>query len=228
MPENAVTLPLDSRLFQPTHDLGTEHPHTRVVPEIADLVEVFSETTQVCLFERSPTPVIERYLDSLDERFWRGFRLVTSAPTAESAKSRWPLPHSDCHDDDRAALAQDLAFLAELYADLIGCPSLGVRLERLDQAMCPRWHRDQTGLRLLCTYRGPGTEWLDDRGLDRENLGAQAIQSCLPSGFASPFDIVLLKGTAWPGNAARGAIHRSPVPDTGARYLLAIDAVWDA
>jgi hypothetical protein len=228
MPETAVTLPLDSRLFQPTHDIGSEHPHTRVVPELADLVDVFAETTQVCLFERSPTPGIERYLNSLDERLWRGFRLVTSAPTAEGAEPTWPLPQSEGDDDGRTALARDLAFLAELYADLLGCPSLGVRLERLDQAMCPRWHRDQTGLRLLCTYRGPGTEWLDDRGLDRLNLGEQATQSCLASGCAGPFDIILLKGTAWPGNAARGAIHRSPVHDNGARYLLAIDALWDA
>lgn len=228
MAETALTLPLDARPLQPTHDIEAEHAHTRVVPALADLVDIFAKTTQVCLFERSPSPGIERYLASLDKRLWRGFRVVTSAPTAHGAKPTWPLPESEGHDDGRAALAQDFAFLAELYADLLGCPSLGVRLERLDQAMCPRWHRDQTGIRLLCTYRGPGTEWLDGRHLDRLNLHEPAVQSCPASGCAGPFDIILLKGTAWPGNASRGAIHRSPVPDIGARYLIAIDALWDA
>ncbi|MEA1053236.1 DUF1826 domain-containing protein [Lamprobacter modestohalophilus] len=227
MPETVVTLPLNAQLFQPTHDIGAEPPHTRVVPELADLVDVFIETTQVCLFERSPTPEIERYLANLDQRSWRGFRLVTSAPTAQMPSSTWPLPICEGDDNDRAALANDLAFLAELYADLLGCPALGVRMERLDQAMCPRWHRDRTGVRLLCTYRGPGTEWIEDRRLDGLNLREEATQSCPASGCAEAFDIVLLKGSAWPGNAKRGAIHRSPAPDTKGRYLLAMDALWD-
>lgn len=167
-------------------------------------------------------------MSGLEASSWRGFRLVTAVSEGAVARSTWPLPERVGHDDGRGALAQDLSFLAEVYTDLLGCPALGVRLERLDEAMCPRWHRDQTGIRLLCTYRGPGTEWLDQpepQGLD---LGDQAVQSRLASGCAGAFDIVLLKGAAWPGNAARGAIHRSPMPGTSARYLLAMDALWDA
>ncbi|MEA3641393.1 MAG: DUF1826 domain-containing protein [Lamprobacter sp.] len=205
-----------------------EPQHTRSVAALADLVDVFAEATQVCLLPRPPAPEIERYLASLDERAWRGFRLVTSAPSAQTPAPTWPLPNRPGFDDGRTALADDLAFLAELYADLMGCPALGVRMERLEQAMCPRWHRDQTGIRLLCTYRGPGTQWLDDQGrLSRLDLREEAAQSCAASGRAQAFDIVLLKGSAWPDNGERGAIHRSPAPDNGARYLLAIDALWE-
>ncbi len=229
MPETAPPLPLTSRLFSTAHDSGAEPPQMRVVSALADLVDIFADATQVCVFPRSPTLGIERYLTRLDERSWRGFRLVTPAPTAQTPSPAWPLPERDSNASDhgRAALAADLAFLAELYTDLLGCPALGVRIERLERAMCPRWHRDQTGIRLLCTYRGPGTEWLDDRRLHRLDLGEEATQLRPATGCAEAFDIVLLKGSAWPGNAARGAIHRSPVPDTGTRYLLAIDALWE-
>lgn len=33
-----------------------------------------------------------------------------------------------------------------------------------------RYHEDKVPLRLLCTYVGPGTEWLDDRHVDRWQL----------------------------------------------------------
>jgi hypothetical protein len=47
-------------------------------------------------------------------------------------------------------------------------------------------------------------------------------------GRAEPFDLVLLKGCAWPGNEQRGAIHRSPMVPTEVRprVLVTIDALW--
>jgi hypothetical protein len=91
--------------------------------------------------------------------------------------------------------------------------------------MCPGWHCDRTGIRLLCTYRGPGTEWLWDTGIDRTTLpGSVADRS--PDGSASAGDIVLLKGSLWQGNTGRGAIHRSPATGQGTRWLLALDAIW--
>lgn len=117
---------------------------------------------------------------------------------------------------------------------------VGLRLEVLHNAMCPRFHVDRTGIRMTCTYLGPGTEWIDDVQVDRTRLGAGA--NGLPdtqSGLfttdetsieaASCFDVVLLKGTLWQGNTAQGAIHRSPAttPSDNPRILLVIDALWD-
>ncbi|MFM1751215.1 MAG: hypothetical protein RL119_177, partial [Actinomycetota bacterium] len=62
---------------------------------------------------------------------------------------------------NKNTLCDDVAFLGRLCADLVGCSRLGVRIEVLDRAMCPRFHVDRVGLRLLCTYLGPGTEYLD-------------------------------------------------------------------
>jgi hypothetical protein len=139
----------------------------------------------------------------------------------------------------RSELADDLAVLAELYGDLLGCDAVGLRMEVVGRAMCPRFHVDHVGIRMLCTYRGPGTEWLDEHCADRSFLGARSggltdeVSGIIrdPAGIhAAPLSAVaLLKGDLWQGNAGRGVIHRSPlVPAYQApRVLVALDAIWD-
>jgi hypothetical protein len=123
---------------------------------------------------------------------------------------------------------RELAFLLELIGDLLGCQAIGLRIERLERAMCPRWHIDRTGIRLLCTWYGPGTEWLDDPRIDPRGLPGSAADAPA-TGQARPFDILLLKGSAWQGDAAGGAVHRSPqvAPGSDPRILVALDALWD-
>lgn len=49
--------------------------------------------------------------------------------------------------------------------------------------------------------------------------GAQIVR-------AAAGDVVLLKGDSWPGNAGRGAIHRSPAQSANeARLVLTLDAL---
>jgi hypothetical protein len=112
-----------------------------------------------------------------------------------------------------------------------------LRLEVIHRAMCPRFHVDRVGIRLLCTYRGPATEWLDDRFADRTRLGVNGhglsdeesglIRDPAAVHRVPPFAIVLLKGDLWPGNAEQGLIHRSPAPldDEAPRVLVALDAI---
>ncbi len=206
---------------------------SRFVSDPADLVCVFDPEVQVVCLRREPDPEISRRLDllALQGQLLNGFRTRMPAPEGGPAHG---LPDSPLADAVRA----DVAGLQELFADLIGCPAMGVRLELISRAMCPRFHVDKVGLRLLCTYRGAATEWLDDRAADRGKPGAGADWPADPSSGpgqdaagilqAAPFDLVLLKGCAWPGNERRGAIHRSPAvtADEAPRVLLAIDGLW--
>lgn len=108
----------------------------------------------------------------------------------------------------------------------------------VNRAMCPRFHVDHVGIRLLCTYRGPATEWLEDACADRSKLGPAPPDVSdensgvvlNPAGIhrAAPYAIVLLKGSRWQGNEGRGIIHRSPIvpSNTVPRVLLSLDALW--
>ena len=123
----------------------------------------------------------------------------------------------------------DLGRLAELFFDISAGRAVALRLETKEDDGCRRFHVDRTHLRLLCTYRGPGTEWLTDAQVDRVAQASGApndriVRSGEPSQF-EPFWVGVLKGDAYPGNAGHGLVHRSP-PIAGSgqtRVLFCLD-----
>lgn len=118
---------------------------------------------------------------------------------------------------------QRLAALFAAIADTGG--TVRVRLEGITGPACHRWHADAVGLRLLCTYRGAGTEWLPLAG---GAAAARALHSAPPPCAAASIAtgaVAILKGEGFAGNAGFGCIHRSPPAGPGerARLLLCID-----
>lgn len=217
---------------------ATDTGEVRRVAALGDLTAIFAPGVQVCLYRRPDSAA--RFVPPAPAPSDAGGRI--GGPIGEGAGTRSLRTVLRLGPDPGAAVAAlslpglpddaagrgDLAHLLELYGDLLGCPAVGLRVESLDRAMCPGWHVDRTGIRLLCTWRGPGTEWLNGRGIDRSALPGSAA-GAPPSGRADPGDILLLKGSAWQGNAGGGAIHRSPPvpPGDAPRLLVALDALWD-
>lgn len=195
------------------------------------LLEIFEPDCQIAVAERMPIPVIDAYLAKAAQEMEEGFRISLNLD------ENWSLPSLPAYPG-REVFVADLKFLVEVYGDLMGCPAVGLRLGVLCRAMCPRFHVDQTGIRLLCTYRGLGTEWLPDAYADRSKLGPRPSYICdensgvitNPEGIqhVAPLAIALLKGSLWEGNAERGVIHRSPAvtPDVMPRVFMALDALW--
>ncbi|MDV7396838.1 DUF1826 domain-containing protein, partial [Arthrospira platensis SPKY1] len=96
------------------------------------LTSIFDPDCQIVCWQRgvldSVASDIERALALGELR--TGFRTVIAPGDLQSGL---PLSIESC-----PALRADIAFLVELYADLIGCQKVGVRLEYLNSAMCPR------------------------------------------------------------------------------------------
>ncbi len=82
---------------------------------------------------------------------------------------------------------------------------------------------------MLCTYTGPGTEWLENQGVDKTRLSEPTIVNG-PHQCATSGEVVLLKGALWPGHESFGAFHRSPTMASGGkrRMLLSLDPLWPA
>ncbi len=108
-----------------------------------------------------------------------------------------------------------------------------VQLEIVTTDKCKRFHADYKSVRAVCTYVGPGTEWVEERAVSREEVSRHChatsfeAQNALivrdPSRIerAHPGDVVFLKGESYPGNAGRGVVHRSPpIEASGARRLV--------
>ena len=116
----------------------------------------------------------------------------------------------------------DVAWLVSAFACLLGAKRIGVRLRLLDKAMCPRFHVDHVPVRLITSYAGVGSDWLEEGAMPRSKLGQpgvepqdEALIQRLDSGH-----VALAKGEKWHGNEGRGLIHRSPQPPAGERRLL--------
>lgn len=126
----------------------------------------------------------------------------------------------------RAWLVDDVESLARGYAQLQGLTAVDIRLEAVDGDACWRFHRDHVALRLLTTYRGPGTEWVAPDAAEAA-LAAQ-------QGFAGPIQriargtVAVMKGSQH--DAGAGILHRSPPVDGlgVTRLLLAVNAPSDA
>ena len=111
---------------------------------------------------RRPVPEgLSRRLDPLPPEALPHLRLesVAVAETREVLGAALPT-----RSKALAPLFDDVSLLAGLYGRLVGRPAVRLRLERITEDACRRFHADHVRLRLLCTYRGPGTEWLADAG----------------------------------------------------------------
>lgn len=115
----------------------------------------------------------------------------------------------------RDALVEDASALAGRFAAVMGASGLHVRLERIETNACRKFHRDVVPARLLCSYRGPATEW----GYAAAGETPEVIHR-LERG-----DVAMVKGSEWPGGRPSTLLHRSP-PIEGegvARLLLVVD-----
>ncbi|MCL6250578.1 DUF1826 domain-containing protein [Altererythrobacter sp. KTW20L] len=111
-------------------------------------------------------------------------------------------------------LRQDIQRLANRFAALMAVPTVRIRLEGVVSNACRKIHSDNTDVRLITTYCGPGTDYIP-RDMEPEERNLQRI----PTGW-----VALFKGRSFdPAHAF--CLHRSPpAADMDvARLVLVID-----
>lgn len=175
------------------------------VTEPGELVAFWQEEVDVVILPRPLTEEVEGYARRLlDDASWR-LRCVLDPGVQDVAALADALPAGA----GRGAFVDDLWRWAELTHDLLGGHEVGVRLQRLTEPMCPAFHVDRVIGRVITTYLGAGTEWLE--------------HAALPPHRAEPGAIAVFKGDVVAG---RGVVHRSPPMARGDRRLVAtFDAV---
>lgn len=121
--------------------------------------------------------------------------------------------------DQRDWLVADVAEMAQMFADLMQTDYLRLRLDKIQTNACRRFHIDAITARLVCTYRGTGTQY----GVSIDGADPKRVFT-VPTGAP-----ILLRGTLWPGDPPSGLLHRSPpIEGTGeTRLVLVLDPVFD-
>jgi len=191
--------PHNAVVLHRTGDFRLSPPVLHALSEVAHTMEPFRTEVQLHAGQLSPE--------------WQDALL---------APLRTPLPPSAY-----TWLRRDLTHLTAEFARLAGTFCITVKLDLLDSTPCTRYHEDKVRVRLLCTYLGPGTEWLVDEGVDRLRLygasgpeGNAAIAKGAPPLVTRDGQVLLLRGR-WPGSGP-GAVHRSPTLAPTERRLLLV------
>ena len=191
--------------------------------DIQVLSEVLHDGVNLAVWQRRLPAQIADFADAL---------LAQGEPLAQSMTLELPRADSKPNVDGlvaqyadlpgQAAFLADVAWLVRAYACLLDAQRIGLRLRALDKAMCPRFHVDHVPVRLITSYAGVGSDWLEEGVMPRSKLGQpgaepqdEALIQRLDAGH-----VALAKGEKWQGNEGRGLIHRSPQPPAGQRRLL--------
>ena len=215
--EHAAAKHLSSTCPSP-HRLG----HQRNI-----LGQILDPGVNLSLWQRAALPAISRELSSLAPSQLPDERDRTS-PATFKEDVRGLLRRQGLEPDDFSHLLADLAQLADVFFPLCGDHVARFRLVTTDGDNCRRFHVDTRHLRLLCTYQGPGTEWLDDAQVDRGALHSGAPNDAIirfgETSRFEPFWVGIFRGE--PGRNGDGLVHRSPpIAGTGqTRVLFSLDA----
>ncbi len=185
------------------------------------LGEIAGRTINLVLWQRRLSDALSAALESLDLSDVEFLRFEADADQVEH-EIRLGLAEAGIGRDDAVAvLAQDIGFLARSFAEIMNVHAVEVRLEHVISDACRRFHSDYVTARMITTYWGQGTHWLDTEAAARLEAGTQPVPADIRQLAAG--EVGIFKGRKWPG--ATGIVHRSPPIEASgeARLLLVID-----
>lgn len=127
------------------------------IPEV--LERIHAPGCAAAIWKRQVTAATQGWLDHLPPEQLPALR--TEMPVhavrdaVEAACTRVELPGGA----NRGWLCADIQSLATRFAEVMGARRLALRLDVVRDDACRKFHLDNVPARLLCTYRGAGTEY---------------------------------------------------------------------
>ncbi|MBD8876343.1 DUF1826 domain-containing protein [Roseibium polysiphoniae] len=167
------------------------------------------------IWQRPVDPGFQSWIDTLAQDELPTLRTVVPAHLAKAA-----LLHA-CEmvglepSPEREFLIEDAGNLALAVGKTLNVRYVRIRLDVTSGTMCPKFHVDQVRARLLCSYRGAGTEYVAE---------ADAADPARHKRMATG-EVGLFRGALWSDEETCGLLHRSPHQDAGdaARLLLVVE-----
>lgn len=186
-----------------------EYSRNQNPPKDTAIVHSLSEVTQRLSSSDADIVIMHRNLSLDIEEHVRGAAIVERRVKllCKSAREvvgeqlrKIGIDHSDLLSD----MVGSISFFAQLFKQ----SQLDLRLELTNQQSCPKFHFDNVYVRMLITYFGPTTEYIDQSKADEIHN-------------APLYSLVFLKGQKHPGYQHR-MLHRSPSVSPGKKRLCMI------
>lgn len=184
--------------------------HAHLATQEQALDAILADTVNLAVWQRRNAPVVDA--DDLDTVADVAVVLTID----DDAAIPDALAAAGYADALAATLARDIADRAGRFAALLALDRVAIRLEVVETDACRRFHADYVAVRLICTYAGPGTQWLanDDALALAAGVEPTTIRS-IETG-----DVALFKGR---DRSDTPIVHRSPpIMGTGTRRLVLV------
>lgn len=201
----------------------TEVRNAAVGVGIADTPEGLSVIRKpgcaAAVWRRQPMPGFQNWIDGLDPDQLPSARLILQPKAVSDAIQHLCDVAGLGYCAERAWLEADISDLAMRFSSIMPSPYLRVRLDVVKTNACRKFHIDALTARLICTYRGAGTQYgISTDGADPKRVFQVATGAPM-----------ILRGTLWPEAPKSGLLHRSPpIEGTGeTRLVLVLDPVVD-
>ncbi|MEN2748054.1 DUF1826 domain-containing protein [Sphingomonas sp. T9W2] len=184
--------------------------HACTTVEGQGLAAILGDPVNLAIWQRDDAPVVD--VGDLDA--------VADVAVIVPAGARSAIPDALIaagYDDALATrLGHDIGDLTARFAALLALDRVAIRLEVIETDACRRFHADYVAVRLICTYAGPGTQWLanDDALALAAGVEPTTIRSIATG------DVALFKGR---DQSDTPIVHRSPpIMGTGTRRLVLV------
>jgi len=187
-------------------------PMARISAQSDVLETIRDESVSLAIWERTSHQALEALL----HQNLRDVRLSCACDLLEAWLGEAIDSCGFAATEGRDELAADIVDLAQKFCAVTEFESLDLRLEVVTTNACRKFHGDYVKARLITTYVGEGTQWLEQEDAERlaKGLEPQTVRQ-LTQG-----DVGLFKGKL---ATLQPAIHRSPpLDDTGKKRLLLV------
>lgn len=210
--------------------------HFRISERIDILAQIQRPGINLCVWQRGFKAAWQKGIDVI-LRCPRSLSLDLTAPTGlQIAEYIGHFCATETQEmPSLSKLGEDIACLADRFGKIAGVAHPRVRLTRVEDDGCALFHADTLSLRLLCTYAGPGTQWLGNDNVRRHELGfhGRSLEEATHAIVIDPLKILTLpkshvaifKGRLAEGEENNALVHRSaPVRrPSDTRIRLCID-----
>lgn len=190
-----------------------------IVDDPASLGTFLQPAVAAAVWQRQTPSAVQSWLDQRDPQTLPQGRIVLPTKAIFDAVGHLFDIAGMPEGPERNWLHLDIVALADLVADLLQVKYIRLHLQPVTTNACRKFHIDAITARLVCTYRGRGTQYgISSGGHDPAHIFT------VPTGAP-----ILLRGTLWPPETKSGLLHRSP-PIEGTnetRLVLVLDPVFD-
>lgn len=187
------------------------------------LLRIRHAAVSLAVWERSMSPAVARWLDQVPPETLPEARFICRATEARRHVMEAFAGHASESSAASLLLGEDIINQVERFARICGAPWIEVRLEVINDNACSKFHADNIPVRLLTTYRGPATEWLDPAVEFEACCAAHAPETAVRR--LSRFAVALIKGHKATSRSGPLVLHRSP-PIEGSgqtRFFLCVN-----